>query len=134
MEKRSYERYPVQFDVKLKKLNETSAKIDATIVDVSFGGLGIITSEEVKSGTKISVEWENPPFHFDGDAVAVGATVDIVKPEGESGSFRLSLKFLDQDSGLIQSLLNWIQMQVSMQQRTQAAAKRSAGKQKRLRF
>ena len=134
MEKRSYERYPVQFDVKLKKLNETSAEIDATIVDVSFGGLGIITSEEVKSGTKISVEWENPPFHFDGDAVAVGATVDIVKPEGESGSFRLSLKFLDKDSGLIQSLLNWIQMQVSMQQRAQAAAKRSAGKQKRIRF
>ena len=134
MEKRSYERYPVEFDVKLNKLDGTSARIDATIVDVSFGGLGIITSEELQSGTKISIEWENPPFYFDGDAVAVGATIDLVKPQGEGGPFRLSLKFLDQDSGLIQSLLNWIQMQANLQKRAQAAAKRSAGQQRRIKF
>ena len=115
MEQRSYQRHPFQIDVKLRKLDGTSAEMDATVVDISFGGLGIITSEELQSGTKISIEWQNPQFYFDGEAVAVGATVDIVKAEGEGSLFRLGVQFLDQDPRLIQSLLNWIRMQASMQ-------------------
>ncbi|KPK01612.1 MAG: hypothetical protein AMK71_04885 [Nitrospira bacterium SG8_35_4] len=134
LERRSYERYPVQFDVKLRKLDGTSDEVDATVIDVSFGGLGIITSEELQSGTQMSIEWINPQFYFDGKPVATGAIVDIVKPEGEGGMFRLGVQFLDQDSSLIQSLLNWIRMQASKQMRAHAAAKRSPGQQKRIKF
>ena len=134
MERRSYERYPVQFDVKLKNIDGISPDMDATVIDVSFGGLGIITSQELQSGAQISIEWINPQFYFDGDPVAIGAIVDIVKPEGEGGLFRLGVQFLEQDSGLIQSLLNWIRMQASMQKRAQATAKRFSGQQKRIRF
>ena len=133
-ERRSYERYPVQFDVKLRKLDGTSAEMDAKVIDVSFGGLGIITGEELPTGTQISIEWQNPQFYFDGEPVAIGAIVDIAKPEGEGGLFRLGVQFLDQDSSMIQSLLNWIRMQASMQKRAQASAKRFSGQQKRSRF
>jgi hypothetical protein len=134
LERRSYERYPVQLDVKLRKLDGTSDEFDATVIDVSFGGLGIITSEELQSGTQISIEWINPQFYFDGEPVAVGAIVDMVKPEGEVNLFRVGVQFLEQDSSLIQSLLNWIRMQASMQMRAQASAKRSSGQQKRIKF
>jgi hypothetical protein len=122
MERRAYERYPVQFDVKLSRLDEISDEMDATVIDVSFGGLGIIMSEELQSGAKISIEWRNPQFYFDGEPVVIGAIVDIVKPEGEGGLFRLGVQCLDQDSTLILSLLNWIRTQVSIQIRTQATA------------
>jgi c-di-GMP-binding flagellar brake protein YcgR len=134
MERRSYERYPVQFDVTLRILDKISDEIDATVIDISFGGLGIIMSEELQPGTKISIEWINPQFYFDGEPVAVGAIVDIVKPDGEAGQFRLGVQFLDQDSSLIQSLLNWIRTQASIQIRAQATAKRSSGQQKRIKF
>jgi hypothetical protein len=134
MERRAYQRYPVQFDVKLKKLDETSAEMNATVIDASFGGLGIITSEELQSDTQIAIEWIDPQFYYEGAAVAIGAIVDIVKPEGDGGMFRLGVKFIDEDSDLIQSLLNWIRMQASMQQRAQAAAKRSSEQRKKIKF
>jgi hypothetical protein len=134
MERRAYQRYPVQFDVKLKKIDETSAEMNATVIDVSFGGLGIITGEELQAGTQISIEWIDPQFYYEGVAVAIGAIVDIVKPEGDGGTFRLGVKFTEQDSGLIQSLLNWIRMQAGIQKRAQAAVQRSSGQKKRMKF
>jgi hypothetical protein len=134
MERRSYERYPVQFDVKLKYLDKISDELDATVIDVSFGGLGIIMSEELQSGTKISIEWINPQFYFDGEPVAIGAIVDVVKPEGEGGLFRLGVQFFEQESTLIQSLLNWIRTQASIQIRAKSSVKRSSGQQKRIKF
>ena len=134
MERRAFQRYPVQFDVKLRKLDETSDEMNATVIDVSFGGLGIITGEELQSGTQISIEWIDPQFYYEGVAVAIGAIVDIVKPEGDAGMFRLGVKFSEEDSTLIQSLLNWIRIQASMQKRAQASAKRSSGQRKRIKF
>jgi len=123
MDKRAYERYPVQLEVKLRKLEGT--EIDATVISVSFGGLGIIVGQELQSGTLISIEWKNPPFYFDEEPVTRGAIVDVVKLDEEGGLFRLCVKFLDQNSRLIQSLLNWVYMRSSMQKRTQLSGKRS---------
>lgn len=134
MERRSYERYPVEFDIKLRKLDGTSDDMDATVIDVSFGGLGIITNAALQSGTQISIEWLNPKFYFDGKPVAVGAIVDIVNPETEDGRFRLGVQFLEQNSALIQSLLNWIRMQASMQQRARASANQFPGRKKQIKF
>lgn len=134
MERRAYQRYPVQLDVKLKKLDGSLDEIDAITVNVSFGGLGITVREELQSGTKISIEWPNPKFYYNGVAVVIGAIVDIVKPERERGLFKIGVKFVDHDSELIQSLLNWIQMQTSIQNRAKAVAKRSSRQQPRMKF
>lgn len=134
MERRAYERYPVHLEVKLKRLDGTDDDIEGTVIDVSFGGVGIITNGELQSGAHISIEWVNPQFYYDGEPVAVGAIVDVAKPEKEGKQFRLAVQFLEQDSGLIQSLLNWIRMQANMQMRSQANVKRFAGQQKRVRF
>lgn len=134
MERRAYERYPVQLEVMLRNLDGTPGEMDATVIDVSFGGLGIITGAELQPGAHISIEWKNPQFYFDGEPVAIGAIVDIVKPEGAGGMYRLGVKFLEQDSGLIQSLLNWIRMQESVQKRAQVSVNRFSGQQKRIRF
>jgi len=123
MDNRAYERYPVQLEVKLRKLEGT--EIDATVISVSFGGLGIIAGQELQSGTLISIEWKNPPFYFNGEPVMRGAIVDVIKSEEEDGLFRLCVKFLDQDLRFIQGLLNWVYMKSSMQKRTQLSGKRS---------
>ena len=130
---RSYKRYPIQLEVKLRKLEETSTEIDATVIVVSFSGLGIIVGQELESGTLISIEWKNPPFYFHGEPVTRGTIVNVMNLEEEGGLFRLGVKFLDQDSSLIQSLLNWVNMRASMQKRAQIYGKPSE-RQKRIKF
>jgi len=130
---RAYDRYPVQLKVKLRTLEETSIEIDATVIVVSFSGLGIIVGQELQSGSIISVECKNPPFYFDGEPVVRGTIVSVMKLEEESGLFRLGVKFLDQDPSLIQSLLKWAIMRARMQKRAQISGKPSE-RQKRIRF
>jgi len=134
MPRRVYERYPVELEVKLRKLEGTSTEIDATVISVSSGGLGIIVGQDLQSGTQVSIEWKNPPFYFNGEPVERGTIVSVVKLEEEDGLFRLSVKFLDKDSNLIQSLLNWVNMRASMQKRAQLSGKRSSDRQKRIKF
>ena len=130
---RAYHRYPVQLKVKLRKLEETSIEIDATVVVVSFSGLGIIVGQELQSGSLISIECKNPPFYFEGEPVVRGTVVDVMKLEEGDGLFRLGVKFLDQDPSLIQSLLNWAIMRSRTQKRAQISGKPSE-RQKRIRF
>ena len=134
MERRSFERYPIQLEVKLKNPDGTTAVIDGTVVDVSSTGLGVIVSEKLQPGAEITIEWQNPPFYFDGEAVAIGAIVNIVKPEEESGQFRLGIEFSNSDSELTQNLLNWIQMQASINRRAESVSKRFSSQQKRINF
>ena len=122
---RSYDRYSVQLKVKLRKLEDTSIEIDATIIVVSFSGLGIIVGQELQSGSLISIECKNPPFYFQGEPVVRCTVVNVTKLEEESGLFRLGVEFLDQDSSLIQSLLNWAIMKARMQKRAQISGKPS---------
>jgi hypothetical protein len=131
MTERAYERYPVQLEVKLRKLEGT--EIDATVIVVSFSGLGIIVGQELQSGTLISIEWKNPPFYFNGEPVVRGTIANVTKLEDGSGLFRLGVKFLDQDSGLIQSLLNWAIMRARRQKRYQILGK-PPERQKRIKF
>ena len=133
-DRRSYQRFPVHLDVKLKKFEGTSVEMDGEVIDVSFRGLGIIVSEELQPGTEVSVEWPDPPFYFAGDAVVRGTVVSIQRDKGESGPFRLGVKFSDPDSELAQCLLNWVQMEASMQKRAQSVANRFSSKQKRIKF
>jgi hypothetical protein len=134
MPRRAYERYPVELEVKLRKLEGTSTEIDATVTSVSYGGLGITAGQELQSGTQVSIEWKNPPFYFDGEPIERGTIVSVMKLEEEDGLFRLGVKFLNQDSSLIQSLLHWVNVRASMQKRAQISGKRSSEKQKRVRF
>jgi hypothetical protein len=135
-DRRSYERFPVQLDVKLRKCEGTSAEMDGTIFDVSFRGLGITVSEELQlqPGTEVSVEWPSPPFYFDGDAVVRCTVVSIQRDKGECGPVRLGVQFSDPDSELAQRLINWVQMEASMQKRSQSVANRFSSKQKRIKF
>ena len=131
---RSYQRFPVQLDVKLRVPGDTSAEMDAIVCNVSFRGLGIIASAELQPGTEISVEWPNPPFYYPGKAAAMCTVVGIVKEKEEGISFRLNVQFSDRDSELAQSLLHWVQMQVTAQRKAQASATRFSGQRKRIRF
>jgi hypothetical protein len=80
--------------------------------------MAIISNEKLQSGTDISVEWLNAPFYFAGDAVLNGTVVSIETVDGEDGSFRMSVKFSDKDSELVQSLLHWAQTQDSARKRS----------------
>jgi hypothetical protein len=134
MSRRAYERYPVELEVTLRKLEGTSTEIDATVISVSIQGLGIIVGQELQSGTLISIEWKNPPFYFNGEPVTRGTIVNLMKLEEEQGLFRLGVRLSDQDSSLIQSLLNWVNMRASIEKRAQIHGKRSSERQKRIRF
>ena len=117
-DRRSYLRYPAELDVKLKLLEGTSDDMDAAVVNVSFGGMGIIANEKLQPGTEVSVEWPNPPFYYSGDAVLRCTVVSIEKVDGEDGPFRISVKFSDKDSELVQRLLHWAQAQDSARKRS----------------
>ena len=116
-DRRSYLRYPAELDVKLKQLDGTSDGMDASVVNVSFGGMGIIVKEKLQPGTDVSVEWLNAPFYYAGDAVLSGTVLSIENVDGDDGPFRLSVKFSDKDSELVQSLLHWAQTQNSARKR-----------------
>ena len=132
--RRAYQRFPVQLDIKLRKLDGSATDFDAIINSVSFGGLGIIVSTELQVGTKISVEWPNPPFYFSGKAVAMCMVVGIGRENKERGLFRLNAKFSAPDSELTNSLLNWVQMQAHAKVRAQSAANRFSSKRKCIKF
>ncbi len=134
MERRSFHRYPIQLDVKLKKPDGTTSVIDGKVVDVSSSGLGIIVSEKLQPGAEITIEWQNPPFYCDGEALAIGAIVNIVKPEEGSDQFKLGIEFSASDSELTQSLLNWIQMQASMKKRAESVRKQFTSQKRRIKF
>jgi hypothetical protein len=91
--------------------------MDASVIDVSFGGIGIIVSEKLQLGTDISIEWLNAPFYYAGDPVVRGTVVGCESTDGKDGPFRLSVKFAEKDSELVQRLLHWAQMQDSMRKR-----------------
>jgi len=132
-DRRSYHQFPVQLDVKLKKLDGISDDINATVYDVSFRGHGIMASAELHPGVEISVELPDPPFYYPDEAV-VRATVVSIEKDKVAGIFRLGVKFSDSGSELVQGLLNWVQMQTQTERRAQAAANRSSGQKKRLKF
>jgi len=132
--RRAYQRFQVQLDVKLRKLDGSTADFDAIINSVSFGGFGGSVSTELQPGTEISIEWPNPPFYFSGKAVAMCTVVGIGRENKEGGSFRLNAKFSDPDSDLTKSLLNWVQMQAYGKKRAQSAANRFSSKRKYIKF
>ena len=129
-ERRSYQRYPVQLDVRLKQLDEASSDMDATITDVSTSGIKIIVGKELQPGTEVAVEWLSAPFYYDGELVEKGTVISIERTDAEDGQFRLNVKFLDADSKLVQSLLNWAQMQDSAKKRSRSGANRFTGQRK----
>ena len=132
-DRRSYQRFPVQLDVKLKKLDGISDDMNATVYDVSFSGLGVTASAELHPGTGVSVEWPNPPFYYPDEAVVKGTVVSI-ENDKEEGMFRIGVKFSDSESELVQGLLNWVQMQAQAERRSQAAANKYSDQRKRHRF
>ncbi|UCD34270.1 MAG: PilZ domain-containing protein [Nitrospiraceae bacterium] len=118
-ERRSYQRYPVSLEVRLREVDGAPDADNATVVDVSFGGLAIVTERNMSLGTEVFVQWLNPPFYFAGDAVARAVVVSTRPEEGQNGRFRLGVKFKDGHSELAQSLLNWVQMQATRQRFSQ---------------
>ena len=116
-DRRSWLRFTVQFSVKLRKLNGSSEEMEATVVDVSFRGIGIETNQELQPGTEISIEWPDPPFYFSGEAIANGTVVNVKNEKGKIGHFRLSVMFSDSESELAQSMVSWAQNQSRGQKR-----------------
>ena len=133
-EQRSYHRVPVEMDVKLKTLDAPSVEMEGLVSDVSFGGLGIIVSEELQTGSEVSIVWSDPPFYFEGEAAARGTITGIARNEGDGGSFRVGVKISDSSSELVQSLLNWVQMQAQVVKRAQAIGNRFSVQRKRIQF
>lgn len=133
-ERRSYQRFSVQLDVRLKKIDGSSASMDGTVFDVSFGGIGITVGEELQKDTEVSIEWPDPPFYCEGEAVVRCTVVSVTREEGESDTFRVGLMFSDPNSELAQRLLNWVQMQASRERRAQVTFNRSSSQQKNRRF
>lgn len=130
-ERRSHIRYPVNFTVKLLRAGVPSASSEGVLIDVSSGGVGINVHKELKKGTDVVIEWSDPPFYVEGDAIAKGRVISVEK---DREGYRLGIRFSDTDSEVTRNLLNWVHREVSRQKRAQSGVNRLSRHTQKVRF
>ena len=123
---RKFRRFQLNLAASLRLENGEAPPVPVTLVDASFGGLGLISTEDFPAGTLITLYWERPPFAENGAAHFKNRVVSSRRKPAQPGKFSMNTIFLDPDPVLIQKLLHWAQMQSLIQAKARTRANTSA--------
>ncbi len=125
-DKRKYRRFQLNLPASLLLENTEAPPVPVTLIDVSFGGMGLISAEDFPVGTLISLNWDRPPFADNGAVSFKSRIVSSRRKPSQPGKFSVNITFLDPDPVLIQKLLHWAQMQSLIQAKARTRANTSA--------
>ncbi len=90
LQKRDFFRLPVDFELALSPDDEPDSSIAGRAVDLSGGGLGILTQAEVEPEAFLVID---PSFK--GDFPLAGLRCQVLKQLPQPSGYRLNLEFLD---------------------------------------
>ncbi len=114
-DKRKFRRYQVNLPSSLVQESTLDRTLPVTIVDASFGGLGLVTGETLPTGELITLNCDRPPF-APGVKVALKCrVVSSRRKPSQPGKFAISAAYLENDPTLVEQILRWAQMQSHIQ-------------------
>ncbi|MEI6168409.1 MAG: PilZ domain-containing protein [bacterium] len=125
-DKRKFRRFQLNLPSSLLLENAEAPPVPVTLIDASFGGLGLISGEDFPVGTLISLNWDRPPFAENVGVSLKSRIVSSRRKPSQPGKFSVNTTFLDPDPVLIQKLLHWAQMQSLIQAKARTRANTSA--------
>lgn len=119
-DKRKFRRFQISLNSLLTRENHDSLPLTVTAIDASYGGIGLICTEELAIDTLITLTWERPPF-APGQTVSIrGRVVSSRRKPTQAGKFAVSIVYADPDTSLAQKLVHWAQMQSLVKAKTQS--------------
>ena len=113
-EARKHKRMPVSLSCMLKCKNEPSPVL-ATVLDVSFGGMGVIASRELFPGDRVEITHSDFPCVAPKSKSSQCRVVSVHPAKGSITERRIGLAFEDPNMEFLQNLLEWVQMQTLVQ-------------------
>jgi hypothetical protein len=114
-DKRKFRRFQINLPGSLVLESDLTRSVPVTVVDTSFGGLGLVADESLAQGESIRMIWERPPF-APGDKIEVKCRiVSSRRKPSQPGKFAVSAAYLENDPALIEKILRWAQLQSHVQ-------------------
>jgi hypothetical protein len=106
---RDYIRFIVEGEVLLKPEDGTSRSTKASLADISFSGISVHSTEKIEIDIIVNFELATKVF---GELVVGQGKTRYIREEFLQGNkiFKIGIKFTNIDSGIIQSILNRLQL------------------------
>jgi hypothetical protein len=114
-DKRKFRRFRISLPSSLVQEGESSRSVPVTIIDASYGGLGLVSAEDVPAETLVALTWDRPPFAQGGKVVLKGKILNSQRKPSQPGKFAINMVYQDHDATLVQQLLHWAQLQSHVQ-------------------
>ena len=113
-EARKHKRMPVNLSCMLKCADDPTPVL-ATVLDVSFGGIGVIASREILPGDFVEITHSDFPCTQPQKKTSKCRVVSVHPAKGSITERRIGLAFKSPDMEFLQNLLEWVQMQTLVQ-------------------
>jgi len=107
---RKHKRLPIALTYSLRCPGEP-APVQATLLDISYGGMGIVTAKELPLGTIVDFLFSDFPCAPADQATCKCRIISVRSVRGSTDQFRTGLAFETPDPAFIQNLLQWVQNQ-----------------------
>ena len=113
-DQRKHKRMPVNLSCSLRCEDDPSPVL-ATVLDVSFGGIGIVASRELHAGAIVEITHSDFPCVPTRNPTSKCRVVSVRPAKASINGIRIGLAFAPPDTEFIQNLLEWVQMQTLVQ-------------------
>jgi hypothetical protein len=134
-ERRTYRRFPAQFNVTLRRTAESSESIEAKSANLSSVGLRAVVHEQMEVGEKFVVEVVDTSLAGDQLVIGEGEVVRVESPQGSTTEpFIIGIRFINPDEPTIQRLLKTIQLRNLAEARQRSRNQRDQKKKRSFGF
>ena len=121
-ERRKYLRFNTAGSVVLKTGDETPAIIKTELLNISFDGFSVYTSEKIEIGSDVSFELSIKLWNE--VIIGEGKIRYMHETKRPDGSFRVGIEFGEIDKKAIQHIINNIQAEICSEARRRDLSKR----------
>ena len=130
-ERRTYRRFPVEFNVLLRRTAGSSEPIEAKSANLSSLGLRAVVHERMEVGEKFIVEVADTSIVGDKLVIGEGEVVRVESPQqSTTETFKIGIRFINPDESTIQRLLKTIQLRNLAEARQRSRTQRDQKKRK----
>lgn len=124
-DKRRNRRFLVKLPCRIRVEGQEGEPVAVTLVNVSLGGIGVVSREEVAAGSRVVFASGDLPFAGASDAALVCKVHNVHRSRLRPGEVRMGMVFDGTSPDLVQRLLQWAQAQVLIERRNQERMQRS---------
>jgi hypothetical protein len=123
---RSCRRFQAAGAALLKTLGDASRDLNVALVDIGYGGIGVLAKESVDKGLRVAIELVGIPPPNGRTALGEGEVVNARSKNGRD-EFRVGIRFTKVDVSTIQHVIQGIQAQRLAQRRGQERGRGPTG-------